>query len=281
MDIEDQNKQLIPTSITSPRLFIYIGFTAGLVIWFVDALIDVYIIDPDESLIEDLIFAEGTELWMRVLILIVMTAVGIYASLTFRKSLNLNILLYKYQFELEELVRTRTLALEEKSDQLEKLANTDPLTEIYNRRKFIEVCEAELNRFIRHQHPFSIFMIDIDDFKLINDSHGHDVGDNVIKQVAEIIRNATRGSDYFARWGGEEFIIMSPESDFSGREVLAEKIVSLVANHKFEKIGKVTISVGLTSSKETDKDLEQIFKRADNALYQAKNSGKNQYQIEE
>lgn len=279
MDVKVEQKQLLPTAIKNPNVFTMLGFGSGLLIWFIDSLIDVYIIEPDESLIESIFFADGTELWMRLLILVVMTLVGIYASRTFKKSLNLNILLYKYQFELEEIVRARTIALEEKSDQLEILANTDPLTQIYNRRKFIEICEVELNRFIRHHHAFSIFMLDIDDFKKINDSHGHDVGDIVIKDVADLIRNTTRGSDYFARWGGEEFIIMSPDSDLEGRCVLAEKVVTLVGNHQFEKAGTVTISLGVTTSIENDTDLDEIIKRADHALYQAKHDGKNQYQV--
>ena len=126
LDVSEEQKQLIPTAIKNPNIFTVIGFIAGLGIWVTDALVDVYIIDPDEELIESLLFADGTELWMRLLVVVVMTVVGIYVSRTFKKSLNLNILLYKYQFQLEELVRSRTLELEEKSDQLERLASIDP-----------------------------------------------------------------------------------------------------------------------------------------------------------
>jgi len=216
---------------------------------------------------------------MRVLIVIVTSIGGLFASRSFRNAQDLNILLFKYQFELEELVRTRTRALEEKSNQLERLASIDPLTEIYNRRKFIEVCEIELSRFARHHHAFSIFMLDIDDFKKINDTHGHDVGDLVIRKVADTIRDATRGSDYFGRWGGEEFIIMSPDSDIDGRLILADKIVKIIAETKFEKAGQVTMSVGVTTSVEGDSELESIIRRADQGLYRSKELGKNQYQV--
>jgi len=271
--------QLIPTTIKNPKIFTIAGFLIGMSIWFVDALIDVYIIEPDEELIESLFFAEGTELWMRFVIVIVTSLGGWLASRSFRNAQDLNILLYKYQFELEELVRTRTHSLEEKSAQLERLASIDPLTEIYNRRKFVEVCEIELSRFVRHHHAFSIFMLDIDDFKKINDTYGHDVGDFVIKEVADRIRKATRGSDYFGRWGGEEFIIMSPDSDKEGRCILAQKIVKIIAETEFEKAGNVTMSVGVTTSVEGDSDLDDIIKRADKGLYKAKELGKNQYQI--
>ena len=274
-----EQDQLIPTTVKSPKLFVLFGFCAGLFVWFIDALVDVYIIEPDESLIENLFFAEGTELWMRLLVLLVMTAGGAYTSRSFQKSLDLNILLYKYQFQLEELVHNRTKSLEEKTIQLERLASIDPLTEIYNRRKFVEICEIELSRFVRHHHAFSIFMLDIDDFKKINDNFGHDVGDYVIKEVADLIRKATRGSDYFGRWGGEEYIIMSPDSDLEGRRILAEKVVNLIASHQFDKVGKVTISMGVSTSVEADKDLDEIIKRADHALYQSKHDGKNQYQV--
>jgi len=136
-----------------------------------------------------------------------------------------------------------------------------------------------MSRFIRHHHAFSIFMLDIDNFKKVNDTYGHDVGDYVIKEVADLIRKATRGSDYFGRWGGEEFIIMSPDSDLEGRCILAEKIVKLIDGHSFEKVGNVTISLGVSTSIESDKDMDDIVKRADHALYQAKHDGKNQYQV--
>lgn len=279
METIEHQIQLIPTTIKDPKIFTIIGIVLGLVIWFVDAVIDVYIIHPDEELIESIFFAEGTELWMRSLVVIVTAIGGWFASRAFRKAQDLNILLFKYQFELEDLVRTRTKSLEEKSDQLEKLASIDPLTEIYNRRKFIEVCEIELSRFARHHHAFSIFMLDIDDFKNINDNYGHDIGDIVIKKVADTIRHATRGSDYFGRWGGEEFIIMSPDSDNEGRCILADKLVKIIAETEFEKIGRVTMSVGVTISNEADSNLDDIIKRADQGLYRAKELGKNQYQV--
>jgi len=279
MDSIEHKIQLIPTNIKDPKIFIIAGLFAGLVIWCIDALIDVYIIEPDEALVENIFFADGTELWMRSLVLMVTTLGGWFASKAFSNAQDLNILLFKYQFELEDLVRIRTVALEEKSVQLERLASIDPLTEIYNRRKFVEVCEIELSRFARHHHAFSIFMLDIDDFKKINDTYGHDAGDMVIKKVADSIRNVTRGSDYFGRWGGEEFIIMSPDSDKEGRCILADKIVNKIAETEFENIPNITISVGLTTVAVGDDNIDIIIKRADQALYKAKELGKNQYQV--
>lgn len=277
MDFEEQSKLLIAKKIRNPNNFTVFGIVSGLCIWVIDAIIDVYIIEPDEAFIESLLFAEGTELWMRFLVFVVLSAVGFVASLSVRKSLHLNILLFKYQFELEELVKTRTQALEERTDELEKQANTDPLTGIFNRRKFMQVASHELNRFKRHKHMFAILMLDIDDFKNVNDNFGHDAGDKVIKKVAKLIQEETRDSDCFARWGGEEFIIMLPESDLSGRCILAEKVINLINCYQFDHAERVTVSIGVTSSIESDDNIDEIIKRADHALYEAKDSGKNTY----
>ena len=277
MDIKEEQKQIIPTSIQNPRLFIAIGFFAGVLIWIIDAAIDVYILKEYNSFIDGLILIEGKELWMRILIMLLFTAVGLYASVTFKKSLDLNVLLYKYQFELEDLVTSRTKELEEKTDMLEGLANIDPLTGRYNRRKFLEVAENELSRFKRHGETFSLCMIDIDNFKSINDKYGHDVGDYVIKTVADIITTEIRGTDCFARWGGEEYIILLPATDIEGSEKLSEKIVNIISDYEFDKVKKVTISLGVTTvGSETD-NIDEIIKRADEGLYSAKDGGKNQY----
>ncbi|MDH5517017.1 MAG: GGDEF domain-containing protein [Gammaproteobacteria bacterium] len=279
MDDKEATNLLISSSVPHPAIFTILGFFAGSIIWLIDAVIDSFILEPEHTLITSLFFAEGTELWMRLLIVFVMTMSGYFASRSFNKSVTLNKLLFKYQNELEELVSTRTQLLEEKTKQLEKLVNIDVLTNIYNRRKFKEVADYELNRFIRHQSPFSILMLDIDNFKKINDTYGHDVGDIVIKGIAQLIRDYIRNNDYFARWGGEEFIILSPETDQEGRCTLAKKIIDLIAEHTFEVVGKVTISIGLTSSVEGDTDIASIIKRADRGLYRAKDAGKNQYKV--
>lgn len=270
---------LIPDSVPHPAIFTILGFFAGCVIWLIDAVIDSFLLEPEHTLIQSLFFADGTELWMRILIVVVMTMSGYFASRSFSKSLKLNQLLFKYQNELEDLVSTRTKLLEEKTKQLEKLVNIDVLTNINNRRKFLEIANCELSRFIRHKTPFSLLMIDIDNFKKINDTYGHDVGDIVIKGLAKLISDYTRDSDCFARWGGEEFIIMSPETEPEGRCILAKKLVDLIADHTFETVGKATISIGLTTSVEGDTDIDRIIKRADQGLYRAKDAGKNQYMV--
>lgn len=268
-----------PSEIMHPRIFILLGFIAGLFFWLVDALIDHYIFEPDKSFMISLFYVEATELWMRTLVVIITIAGGFFANRVFRKSLRLNNLLYKYQFKLEELVHERTNELQLKTEQLEKLAAIDPLTGLYNRRKFIELANIEMGRFSRHHHAFSIFMLDIDNFKSINDNFGHDKGDHVLKEVSDLLSKSTRESDYFARWGGEEFIILTPDSEGDGKIYLADKLLHLISSHSFEDVGKVTTSIGISSAREGDKQLDEIIKRADQGLYNAKEQGKNQYHL--
>lgn len=275
----DEKDYLIPVTLLHPGIFTGIGFFAGISIWITDAFIDAFLINHDESFLESLIHIEGSELWMRLLIVLVLTTVGFFASQAVRKSHELNKLLLKYQNELEGLVEQRTIDLQKKTNELERLAGTDPLTEIYNRRKFLEVCETEFQRYKRHHHKFSVLMLDIDNFKNINDQYGHDIGDAVIVSLAKILINHTRSTDYFARWGGEEFIILSPMTEEDGRCMLADKLVKIIDQHVFDTVGHVTASIGVTTSQEYDEELNSIIKRADDALYHAKAEGKNQYQF--
>jgi diguanylate cyclase (GGDEF)-like protein len=165
-------------------------------------------------------------------------------------------------------------------EQFEKMAITDKLTGLYNRYKFYSVAQQELNRSKRHKHPFSLIIFDIDHFKKINDTYGHDVGDRVLKTVAKLVRKNVRKYDYVFRWGGEEFIILAPETDINGALKLAEKIRTIIASHHFAKIGHVTISAGIAQFVEDiDKGIDSIVKRADNALYLAKHEGRNRSRI--
>ncbi len=164
--------------------------------------------------------------------------------------------------------------------KFESMAVTDKLTGIYNRHKFYEVAQVEVDRSRRNGKPFSIIIFDIDHFKKINDHYGHDVGDYVLAAIAKLVSKNIRKYDFFFRWGGEEFVILSPETDAEGAFKLAEKIRKLVESFPFEKVGKVTISLGLSQFyPESDKGVEDVIKRADNALYQSKREGRNKTNI--
>lgn len=170
-------------------------------------------------------------------------------------------------------------ALKEKQSELEILAMTDPLTGLYNRRYFFQNAQQEFKRAHRYQRPVSVIMADIDHFKRINDNYGHDVGDAVLTIIAAVLKKSVRNVDFLSRFGGEEFIIMLPETEKGAACLIAERILHEVRDTPFTHADKpftVTLSLGLASLHETVSDLEKLTKMADDALYQAKKNGRNQ-----
>lgn len=159
-------------------------------------------------------------------------------------------------------------------EEIKLLAETDPLTGIYNRRMFFDYLEIELLRTKRYGNNLSLIMLDIDYFKKVNDTYGHDVGDYVLRTIVDIVKEKVREADILARYGGEEFIIILPETDIGGAKTLAEKIRILIEKNIFNKVKMVTVSIGVTSFQEGD-TVATFTKRVDNALYKAKNNGRN------
>lgn len=153
-------------------------------------------------------------------------------------------------------------------------AYTDGLTGIANRNKFEEVFDYEFNKTLRYKEPLSIAMMDIDNFKLVNDNYGHLIGDEVLIAITQTIQRKVRASDFFARWGGEEFVILFNNTDLNNATSSAEKFRKITENIEHKTVGKVTISIGLTEYKDGD-TTESMFSRTDKALYEAKNSGRN------
>ncbi len=159
--------------------------------------------------------------------------------------------------------------------EMESIASTDKLTGIHNRHKFEELFSLEAERSRRFSSPLSLMLLDIDYFKVVNDNFGHDVGDEVLKCLVNVIKANIRQIDIFARWGGEEFLILSPGTDFSEIKIFAEKLRLAVENTAFPTVKSVTVSIGL-STFETNDTFSDLFKRADKALYFAKEHGRNQ-----
>lgn len=162
----------------------------------------------------------------------------------------------------------------EMEKNLEKLASTDKLTGIYNRHKFEEMFKIEIDRVLRYETPLTLIMFDIDHFKKVNDTFGHDVGDYVIKNMVNVVEKNIRTTDLLVRWGGEEFIILCPQTDSINATTLAEKLRSAIEAASFDKVGTVTCSFGVTFYKDKESG-DSFIKRADNALYEAKNQGRN------
>ncbi|EGD51891.1 response regulator receiver modulated diguanylate cyclase with PAS/PAC sensor [Thermoanaerobacter ethanolicus JW 200] len=151
---------------------------------------------------------------------------------------------------------------------------TDPLTNIYNRRFFMQMLEQEIERTKRNKKPFSLVMFDLDHFKNINDRFGHAAGDIVLRSVADTVKGRIRKTDYFARWGGEEFIILLPETSLDDAVALAEELRKQISMMELEGIDKITASFGVTEYSDTD-TIDTVLIRVDNMLYEAKGEGRN------
>ena len=158
--------------------------------------------------------------------------------------------------------------------ELETQALTDPLTKLFNRRKLDTVLKQEMEFSFITPSPLSIVFLDIDHFKIINDTLGHDVGDIILKEIASLINDTTRKSDFVARWGGEEFMISLQATDSASAYKIAEKLRLKIEGYTFTGAGKITISVGVTEFKNNE-SVESFTKRVDEALYEAKNAGRN------
>lgn len=158
--------------------------------------------------------------------------------------------------------------------ELEKLATIDKLTGIYNRRRIDEFLQIEMEVAKRHFQNLVLIIVDIDHFKIVNDAYGHQTGDMVLQEITKIISRNLRKSDVFGRWGGEEFVIICPQTDKNEALIIAEKIRVAVENHKFKTVGHKTICLGIANLEDNDND-KTIIERADKALYEAKNGGRN------
>ncbi|GEM_PF-2990693 len=166
------------------------------------------------------------------------------------------------------------LKLEETLEKVRLLSVTDELTRIYNRKKFNEVFNDEIGKCKRYRKPLSLIMFDVDHFKKINDSCGHEAGDIVLSGVVSTIKPMVRETDLFARWGGEEFMILTPDTGKRGATEFAERIRKRISGTNFEKIGYLTCSFGVSSYEENESG-DDLLRRVDGALYEAKQSGRN------
>ena len=252
------------------KLVLALGVLASAIFWCLDATIDVLFFadgEEDETILGSIFSPSAHELYMRGIVVLLFTITSIIARNLIHTQEKTNQELNKHKNNLQGLVEMRT-------EQLEKLATIDDLTQVYNRRKIYELAGYEIDRSIRYKHPLSVIMIDIDHFKKINDSYGHDIGDKILQQVCDSISAIIRKPDIFGRVGGEEFMLLLPETSGDDASDFAERIRTTIEQKEFETVKNVTISLGVTECVEEDNILP-LFKRADNALYTAKNDGRN------
>ncbi len=173
--------------------------------------------------------------------------------------------------------------IEREKRDLERLAITDYLTGVYNVRYFYNRLEEEFSRAERHRIPLCCMMFDIDNFKHINDTYGHRVGDIILRELAQLVREHTRKSDVFARYGGEEFIMLLPQTSLTGSLAEAERLSKIVKKYQFYALKngeKITVSVGIACSSDTRiKNPDNLITFADDALFTAKKKGRDQIAI--
>lgn len=168
-----------------------------------------------------------------------------------------------------------------KSRQLERLAVTDQLTGLCNRRRLDETFLREVERAERFETALSVIVCDIDRFKEVNDTHGHQIGDKVLCLIAGLLRDGVRQVDTVGRWGGEEFAIICPETPLEGAHQLAEKLRLIVQNQKLPLVGHRTVSFGVASLHHGVETATSLLCRADHALYRAKDNGRNRVEVAE
>jgi len=173
----------------------------------------------------------------------------------------------------EELSEINTL-LKNQNKEYEMMASTDSLTGLYNRNKFSELYLSSYKSMLQRHNSMSMIMLDIDFFKKVNDTYGHNCGDKVLIEVSRTVLKALRSIDIVSRWGGEEFLILLPTTDLDNASYLAEKIRLNIQKLKIDVVGNVTASLGVAEVREGD-EMRDVIDIADNALYLAKKSGRN------
>ena len=187
--------------------------------------------------------------------------------------------------ELEAKVAERTIELLEANaklvrtnDKLNKISREDALTGLFNRRVILEMANAEWARWLRYRAPYSVMIIDLDDFKAVNDRYGHFIGDEVLKTAALTITRSIRSVDMVGRFGGEEFVVILPETGIRGALASSQNVIQSLRQtptHHSDILIKVTASIGVASVKPEDKNVDNLLHRADAALYAAKREGKD------
>jgi len=269
-----------------------IGLVLGCMFWFIDSAFDTFYLGADRLYIENLLRPEIVELWSRIQIVSMIMLFSMILMFILQKHNRIRLRLQNYRLELENIVEQRTSELCIKNSRLEKeilqrqrveeelvqLATIDTLTSIANRRKFDEVLQYEIGRDARYSNKLSLIFCDLDHFKSINDRYGHKVGDEALKSFAHLISNNIRNIDIFARWGGEEFVLLLPDTDIQTAAIIAEKLRLRIENHYFTQVGRMTASFGVSEYIEGDNEASFI-KRADDALYKAKENGRNRIEV--
>lgn len=204
------------------------------------------------------------------IILVWIGAISLYLALRIRA---LNVAIESGKAKEAELTEINVL-LDQRSQTLEERVKKDPLTGAYNRAGIEDSLTTAVHNWKYKQLPLSLLLLDVDHFKDVNDKHGHAVGDDVLRELSALVSDNIRAGDHFARWGGEEFILLCDNTKLPHAKELAEKLRKLISVNSFSHQLEVTVSIGVAQIKRNE-TLEALFNRADRALYRAKESGRN------
>ena len=187
------------------------------------------------------------------------------------------------KIRVSSMLRIRRLAqdLEEANRRLEALAGVDPLTQLPNRRVLKERFDQEFARFVRYRRPLACLILDVDHFKRVNDDHGHLVGDEILARVGSKISSTIRKSDLAGRFGGEEFLVIAPETTSSGAATLAERLRHAIGSATEGTLPRVTVSIGVATTELSTRAADDLLRHADEALYAAKEAGRNRVVVAE
>jgi diguanylate cyclase (GGDEF)-like protein len=225
----------------------------------------------------------NTIFYIAILIIVFSLLFSLFISHTIKKSFtkykklinHQNNELHLLNNELEQKVQIRTLELQKMKDKFEALATTDSLTNINNRYALMNALEMEIHRAKRYNTPLCVIMYDIDFFKKVNDTFGHDAGDSVLIELSNLMKQNLRDVDIIGRYGGEEFMIILPNTPLEATKNFAERLRIKVEQNNFQIVGNITISMGVVEV-QSHENIDEVFKRVDNLLYVSKNNGRNQ-----
>lgn len=190
------------------------------------------------------------------------------------RNIEISVATLDYLTNIKNEIKNPKLIGEAFIGKIAEITSIDSLTKLYNRQYLFLKMKDELNRFKRYKTAFSILLLDIDDFKRINDTFGHQKGDGILSKFSIILEKSKRDLDICARYGGEEFMIVLPHTDLHEAKIIAERLRIIIENN-FKNDTGITTSIGVSNCPKSSKTLKNLIKKADNALYKSKSRGKN------
>jgi len=264
--------ELIKVQVIGVSVAFVFAFTLGLILFYVLFKINLLRVSKKHEVIGLNVSEHNAKLpWVDTIesITSIMKTGNLNKKVYIEKGTEVGIVAKFFNHLLGQL-KVRNDKLTNSNKTLRKKAYTDQLTGIFNRRGLLQYVKDKV-----FKDNYSIVIIDIDKFKIVNDTYGHDIGDKVLKHLSQTVSKSIRENDVFARWGGEEFILLVKSSQLTVAQTIAEKLRVIIENETFPDVNKITISLGVSNFKNKNQSFDDVFKNADNALYQAKETGRN------